>query len=218
MGGAGRSGGGRDDAPETQPAARIVQRRYSQRDSISPSPSSSTPPTNMMSSQPVVVDGKGALLGRLASVLAKQILNGQKITVVRCEDINVSGGFFRNKVSIRGGKIRVVLRNEASIVGGQQVTRQGRERSWSDCRAKCRRKDGCLQENRQGRGRRQQTTEPATVWSFDGSEGKMLRTMMLVLERARSDAGSTTNVDDGRQTLDRSIRSVRSDRTLRHLR
>ena len=51
-----------------------------------------------MSSTPIVVDGKGHLLGRLASVLAKQILSGQKVTVVRCESINVSGSFFRNKV------------------------------------------------------------------------------------------------------------------------
>lgn len=52
----------------------------------------------------VVVDGKGHLLGRLASVLAKQILSGQKVTVVRCEQINVSGSFFRNKVSEGRGK------------------------------------------------------------------------------------------------------------------
>lgn len=48
-----------------------------------------------------IVDGKGHLLGRLASVIAKEILNGQKVTVVRCEEINVSGSFFRNKVSNR---------------------------------------------------------------------------------------------------------------------
>lgn len=45
-----------------------------------------------------IVDGKGHLLGRLASVIAKEILSGEKITVVRCEEINVSGSFFRNKV------------------------------------------------------------------------------------------------------------------------
>ena len=44
------------------------------------------------------MDGKGHLLGRLASTLAKQILSGQRVTVVRCELINVSGSFFRNKV------------------------------------------------------------------------------------------------------------------------
>ncbi|KAJ1564758.1 60S ribosomal protein L16B [Cladochytrium tenue] len=46
----------------------------------------------------VVVDGKGHLLGRLASIIAKQLLNGQKVTVVRCEELNVSGSFYRNKI------------------------------------------------------------------------------------------------------------------------
>lgn len=49
--------------------------------------------------QPVVViDGKGHLLGRLASIIAKQLLNGQKVVVVRCEALNISGEFFRNKL------------------------------------------------------------------------------------------------------------------------
>ncbi len=52
------------------------------------------------SSTPIVIDGKGHLLGRLASIISKQILNGQKIVVVRCEEINISGSFFRNKVHI----------------------------------------------------------------------------------------------------------------------
>lgn len=51
-----------------------------------------------LSSTPIVIDGKGHLLGRLASIISKQILSGQKITVVRCEEINISGSFFRNKV------------------------------------------------------------------------------------------------------------------------
>ena len=50
------------------------------------------------SSSSIVIDGKGHLLGRLASIISKQILNGQKIVVVRCEEINISGSFFRNKV------------------------------------------------------------------------------------------------------------------------
>jgi ribosomal protein L13 len=37
------------------------------------------------------------LLGRLASIVAKQLLNGQKIVVVRCEALNISGEFFRAK-------------------------------------------------------------------------------------------------------------------------
>ena len=51
-----------------------------------------------ISPTPIVIDGKGHLLGRLASIISKQILNGQKIVVVRCEEINISGSFFRNKV------------------------------------------------------------------------------------------------------------------------
>jgi ribosomal protein uL13 len=43
------------------------------------------------------IDGKGHLLGRLASTVAKQLLNGQKIVVVRCEALNISGEFFRSK-------------------------------------------------------------------------------------------------------------------------
>jgi len=46
----------------------------------------------------IVIDGKGHLLGRLASTVAKQLLNGQHIVVVRCEDLNISGEFFRNKL------------------------------------------------------------------------------------------------------------------------
>ncbi|VUG18470.1 RPL16A [Brettanomyces bruxellensis] len=53
----------------------------------------------MSTFQPVVViDGKGHLLGRLASVVAKELLNGQKVVVVRCEQLNVSGELFRNKL------------------------------------------------------------------------------------------------------------------------
>ena len=46
----------------------------------------------------MVIDGKGHLLGRLASITAKNILNGNKVVVVRCEAINMSGNFYRNKL------------------------------------------------------------------------------------------------------------------------
>ncbi|KAK9767112.1 60S ribosomal protein L16A [Basidiobolus ranarum] len=46
----------------------------------------------------VVIDGRGHLLGRLASIISKQILKGQKVVVVRCEALNVTGSFFRNKI------------------------------------------------------------------------------------------------------------------------
>lgn len=44
-----------------------------------------------------MIDAKGHLLGRLASTVAKQLLNGQKLVVVRCEALNISGEFFRAK-------------------------------------------------------------------------------------------------------------------------
>ena len=46
----------------------------------------------------IVIDGKGHLLGRLASVIAKELLQGQKVIVVRCEAIQKSGSLFRNKI------------------------------------------------------------------------------------------------------------------------
>jgi len=46
----------------------------------------------------VVIDCRGHLLGRLASVVAKEVLNGQRVVCVRTEDINISGSLFRNKL------------------------------------------------------------------------------------------------------------------------
>lgn len=46
----------------------------------------------------IVVDAKGHMLGRLASYVAKELLSGQRLVVVRCEKINISGSLFRNKV------------------------------------------------------------------------------------------------------------------------
>lgn len=39
----------------------------------------------------IVVDGKGHLLGRLASIVAKQLMAGKKVVVVRAEQIVISG-------------------------------------------------------------------------------------------------------------------------------
>ncbi|KAI3408432.1 uncharacterized protein J3R85_020268 [Psidium guajava] len=46
----------------------------------------------------VVVDGRHHMLGRLASVLAKELLNGQRVVVVRCDEICLSGGLVRQKM------------------------------------------------------------------------------------------------------------------------
>ncbi|NXO72660.1 RL13A protein, partial [Phainopepla nitens] len=60
--------------------------------------------------QVLVIDGRGHLLGRLAAIVAKQVLLGRRVVVVRCEGINISGNFYRNKrecgVPRFGGKSR----------------------------------------------------------------------------------------------------------------
>ena len=46
----------------------------------------------------VVVDCRDHMLGRLASIIAKQILSGQKVVAVRTEGIIISGGIVRQKM------------------------------------------------------------------------------------------------------------------------
>merc|ERR1712198_4187 len=50
------------------------------------------------SERPILIDGRGHLFGRLAALVAKTALTGQRVVVVRCEDINMSGSFYRNKL------------------------------------------------------------------------------------------------------------------------
>lgn len=45
--------------------------------------------------QAVIIDGRGHLVGRLASVVAKNLLQGGKIVVTRCEELTLSGHFYR---------------------------------------------------------------------------------------------------------------------------
>lgn len=52
----------------------------------------------MFSAKEIVIDGRGHLLGRLASVIAKELLSGQKVSVVRCEELCVTGSLLRNKI------------------------------------------------------------------------------------------------------------------------
>jgi len=47
-----------------------------------------------------VIDARGHLLGRLASFVAKEALMGQKIIVVRCEELVISGSHIRNKLKL----------------------------------------------------------------------------------------------------------------------
>merc|ERR1719424_932298 len=59
----------------------------------------------------IVVDARGHLLGRLASILAKELLNGQHVTCVRTEDINISGSLFRNKLKYANFKRKTMNSN-----------------------------------------------------------------------------------------------------------
>ncbi|CAF3465441.1 unnamed protein product [Rotaria socialis] len=48
--------------------------------------------------QSILIDGRGHLIGRLAATVAKTILQGHSVVVVRCEGLNISGSFYRNKL------------------------------------------------------------------------------------------------------------------------
>ena len=45
-----------------------------------------------------IIDARGHFLGRLSALVAKNLLNGQNVTVVRCEDLLISGNFYQNKL------------------------------------------------------------------------------------------------------------------------
>jgi len=47
-----------------------------------------------------IIDGNGHLMGRLAATVAKCLLQGQKVVVVRAEGLVISGNFYRNKLKI----------------------------------------------------------------------------------------------------------------------
>lgn len=51
-----------------------------------------------ISKRRIVVDARHHMLGRLASIVAKELLNGQHVVVVRCEEICLSGGLVRQKM------------------------------------------------------------------------------------------------------------------------
>merc|ERR1711934_458510 len=47
----------------------------------------------------IIVDGRNHLVGRLASRIAWSLLRGQKIVVVRCEQLVFSGSLFRHNIT-----------------------------------------------------------------------------------------------------------------------
>merc|ERR1712173_457818 len=48
--------------------------------------------------KPIVIDARGHMLGRLAALVAKTILQGQRVVILRAEGICISGSFYRNKL------------------------------------------------------------------------------------------------------------------------
>lgn len=46
----------------------------------------------------VVVDAKGHMMGRMAAVIAKQLLSGQRVVVVRAEEVVLSGLLYNRRV------------------------------------------------------------------------------------------------------------------------
>lgn len=81
-----------------------------------------TPDESLTRSQ-VVIDGKGHLLGRLASIVAKQLLNGQKIVVVRSEALNISGEFFRAKRTSTSFPFRETTAPAMGMIHDETLTR-----------------------------------------------------------------------------------------------
>ena len=51
-----------------------------------------------MFEKPIVIDARGHLIGRLASIVAKELLCGQKVVIVRAEQLEGSGSMFRAQV------------------------------------------------------------------------------------------------------------------------
>jgi large subunit ribosomal protein L13Ae len=52
-----------------------------------------------------MVDAHHHMLGRLSSIITKELLNDQKIMVVRCEEICMSGGLVRWRDQPNGRKV-----------------------------------------------------------------------------------------------------------------
>lgn len=48
----------------------------------------------------IVIDARAHLIGRLASIVAKQLLGGQRVVVVRCEALEISGSKWRNQIKL----------------------------------------------------------------------------------------------------------------------
>jgi large subunit ribosomal protein L13 len=88
-----------------------------------------------------IIDGKGAILGRLASYVAKEALKGEEIVILNCDDVIISG----NKKMIKEG-----FEKRRRRVGSSQ---KGPKLSKSSHMMVKRAIRGMLPEHRFGRGR-----------------------------------------------------------------
>jgi ribosomal protein L13 len=67
-----------------------------------------------MCAKRIVVDAHHHMLGRLSLIVAKELLNDQKVVVVRCEEICMSGDLVRQGVVRQGDQPgRKVIRDLA---------------------------------------------------------------------------------------------------------
>uniref|UniRef100_A0A2P2ID24 Large ribosomal subunit protein uL13 n=1 Tax=Hirondellea gigas TaxID=1518452 RepID=A0A2P2ID24_9CRUS len=55
----------------------------------------------MVFEKEVIIDCRGHLMGRLASIVSKELLKGQKVVLVRTEEIIISGSIFRNRINFQ---------------------------------------------------------------------------------------------------------------------
>jgi len=89
-----------------------------------------------------IIDGKGAVLGRLASYVSKEALKGEDIIILNCEQVIITG----NRKNIEEN-----FRERRSRVGSSQ---KGPKHSASSERIVKRTIRGMLPEHRFGRGRK----------------------------------------------------------------
>jgi len=54
-----------------------------------------------------IIDGKGAVLGRLASFVAKETLKGEEIAIVNCDEVMITGNQAKTKEEFLAQRKRV---------------------------------------------------------------------------------------------------------------
>ena len=88
-----------------------------------------------------IIDGKGIVLGRLASFVAKQALKGEEIFIVNCDEVIISG---------KQKNIEEEFKEKRSRVGSSQKGPKHHRNSEKIVKRTIR---GMLPDHRKGRGR-----------------------------------------------------------------